>query len=373
VAASILLAAIVTVAITYQAFIVPELDRENGFNHMLNVLNNLKELYAGGKATIPLSYSGTPFFSSATFTSQLSHTTSAAVKLDIYNATQTSEKEQFLDEPADMSINSLSNAVIYLNNVNSDFKAVCNFNGTQENVSIQINSETKLFYDETSITKVILNITRGSESILYNYSFLCYDSFDLPLFSPIYNLTSSLSKTFQISYQTNSSACKLYLKYTTENFANLTFISAGVLKYEPNNYPLTYLATPWGITAVESGTSSITSTPQIVWVQDTLALDLYNVTWNNVGTISGQGAVGLKLNTINSTKINTSFTQLSLNFTFTDNALKNSLIQLEKILENGANGNVSVEYQEGADWLLVKVKGTGTIDLTIDNVEAVMS
>lgn len=373
VAASILLAALVTVAITYQAFIVPELDRENGFNHMLNVLNNLKELYTGGKATIPLSYSGTPFFSSATFTSQLSHTKTVAVNIDIYNATQTFEREQFLDKPANLSINSLSNAVIYINNGAGDFQADCSFTGGQETLTIQISSQTILLYNETSITKVTLKITRNSQTTLYNYSIFSYGSLDLPLFSPIYNVSSSLIKTFQINYHTNSSACTLYLKYGAENLVDLAYTAAGAITYAPNNYPLTYLATPWGITAVESGTSSITSTPQINWVQDTLTLDLYNISWNNVGTISGQGTAGLKFNTLTSTNIRTAYTQVNMNFTFNDASIKNSILQLEKILEAESKQNLSVEYQEGENWLIVTIKGAGFVDLTINNVAALLS
>ncbi|MGD6934163.1 MAG: hypothetical protein ACQCN5_08160 [Candidatus Bathyarchaeia archaeon] len=371
IAASILLAAIVTVAITYQAFIVPELDRENGFNHMLNVLNDLKELYSGEKVSIPLSYSGTPFFSSTTFTSQLSSTKAVALKIDIYNATQVFEDEQFLDEPADVLIQSLSDAIFCLNNVTDDFQAVCNFTTPQEKVTVQINSETSLS-NEVSLAKVTLNITRSSHSSLYNYTILSYGSLDLPLFSPVYNLTSCLSKTCQVDYLTNSSACVLYVKYATEQLTNLTYTSAGAIKYEPNNYPLTYIATPWGITALESGTSSITSSPQINWVQDTLALDLCNITWNNVGTVSGQGVVGLKFKTLNLTNINTSFAQLNMNFTFSDISLKNSLFQLEKILENGSNQNVSVEYQEGQNWLMILIKGKGLVDLTVNDVEAIL-
>ncbi len=375
VAASILLAALVTAAVTFQAFIVPELDREKAFAHSQDVLYSFEKLYSEGKTTLPLSYSGaTPFFSPTSFTGQLSYIPSVTLKVDVSNATYIRETEILLSESANLSMQSLSNAAIYFKNVSDNIEATCNFTNSEEQTVFQIHTE-QLTYGDGTLMRIQLNITLNSESTSYNYSIVSGDSLELSLFSPLYNTTTALSRTSHVQYTTNSSSCMLFLKYMATTTDNLSYTSSGAIRYKPGNFPLSYLATPWGITAIEIGTSAIPSPMQIYWAKDTLVLDLYNTTWSNIGTIGGSGPIGIQLKTYDSISVNSKFSRLDMNFSSSDIDLKNSVLQLEAILQSGTPEGVSIYHQEGADWLTITVEdteGAGSVSILIRSMEAVL-
>jgi hypothetical protein len=372
IAASILLAAIVTVAITYQAYIVPELNREKAYNHSQDVLRNFEGLYSDGKATIQLSYAGSAFFSSQSFPGQLSYSPSISVNASVYNANQNASKEQlFRDNTAINNIQSLSDASLYIENASDSIEATCVFtNADLKEITFQINTE-----ETESMMRIRLNITSNLESTYYYYSIMPDDSFQISLFSPLYSsLTSDLSNTQQIQYTTNSPKSALYIKYVAATPAPiLTYIANGALRYEPATFPLSYIATPWGVTALEAGNSSIPAPFQIYWSKDTLTLDLYNITWNNIGTLSGAGSVGLTFKNYNQTTLNSSFDKLNLNFTYTDCNLKNSIIQLETFLKNSAPEGTLILHQDGDNWIMLTVETSGYLNLSVHNVEAALS
>jgi len=372
IAASILLAALVTVAVTYQAFIVPELDREKAFTHSQDVLYSFKKLYSEGTATIPLSYAGTPFFSSTTFTGQLSYTPLVTIRVDVNSATEVNEEETLLSETATIHMQSLSDASLYFENVADNVEATCSFTSSEEQTVFQVHTEKLTVGNETTLIRIQLGITHGSVSAYYNYSVFSGDTLNLPLLSPLYGLASTLHKTSQVQYTTNSSSCLLFLKYRVATTANLSYTSSGAIRYEPSNFPLSYVATPWGITAIEGGTSAIPSPLQIYWTKDTLVLDLYNTTWSNIGTVSGSGSVGLKFETDNSISVDSTFSRVDMNFSFSEVNLKNSVLQLEAILQSGAPEGTVIYHQEGDNGLTITIEGTSSINMLIRNIEAVL-
>ncbi|MCX8176031.1 MAG: hypothetical protein N3E48_02225 [Candidatus Bathyarchaeota archaeon] len=153
-------------------------------------------------------------------------------------------------------------------------------------------------------------------------------------------------------------------------------MAQGAIIYKPSNFPLSYITTPWGVTALQGGTSAIPSTMRIYWAKDVLVLSLYNITWSNIGTISGSGSIGIKLKPQNQVSINSSVSMLQLNCSCGRFNLKNSLLQLKTLLQNDAPENILLSYEEGSDWLMITVTSTNTakinMKLLIRNVEAVL-
>jgi hypothetical protein len=373
VAASILLAAIVTALVTYQAFIVPEQNRESAFAHSQGILNSFQQLYTEGASTITLAYSGAQFLSSTTFPGQLSYTPSTNLNVTFINATQLIQTQTLLtNQTGDIPLLGLTEATVDLENVTDNVLASYNFTGPQK-TSIQLNSET-LTLSGQQIIRVYLNITGPSDLVSYRYSLLSGDSLHLPLFGSPYNLTSTLQQTTNLEYETNSSSCRLFLNHLVANYTDLSYSVGGAILYKPSSFPLSYIATPWGITAVEAGTSSIPVPIQIQWSQDTLHLDLYNITWTNTGTISGSGSVGIKLIESHTILLHTNFDSLALNFTSNTYNLQNSIQQLQTMLQSGApDDNTAVSIQQGADSSLLTITSPQKVSLTIHNVNAVLS
>jgi FlaG/FlaF family flagellin (archaellin) len=364
VAASIMLAAIVTVAVTFQAFIVPELDRESAFSHSQDVLYGFEQLYTEGKSTVPLSYSGTPFFSPATYTGQLSYVPSVGVNVTVTNATQLVPDERFYTESQNITVAGISDAYYYFTNVTENIAASCNFTSSQE-LLVATQISTQWLNNETDFMRLQLNVTANSELSSYNYSMFSGDSLELDLLSPIYNLTSRISNTSTVQFSTNSSSCTLFLNSLQPLTTNLTYTVCGALNYKSNGFPLAYIATPWGTTALEAGTSAMTSASHIYWTGDMLVLDLYNASSANFGTISGSESVGVEFRTYNSVFSNYTFSQMDLFFSFAGFNLNNSLIQLESVLRSAFSDDVSISHQEGADWLMITVEGAGVASVVV--------
>jgi hypothetical protein len=376
VAASILLAAIVTVAITYQAFIVPEQNRQTAFVHTQNVLKSLEELYAEGYSTFSLSYSGSSFFSTTSFPGQLSYTPSTRINVDLSNGTELNPTQLLLtNQTGDLSVQGLSEATLVFENVTNGLSANYNFTQNQQKIVVEVNSEGVALVDnQTQVMRIYLNISSSSDVSCYTYSLFSGDSLQLSLFSPVYGLASNLSQTSSIQYQTDPSICKLFMQYLSVNYTDLTYSAQGAIRYTPSSFPLSYVATPWGVTALEAGTSSIPAPIQIHWAQDTLVLDLYNITWNNMGTLSGSGAAAIKFNEYNTTSLRTSFDSVSMNFTSGGEwSIRNSITQLQSMLKSNAPDGTSVSIQEGSDWVVLTITAQRTIALTIHEVDAVLS
>lgn len=376
VAASILLAAIVTIAITYQAFIVPEQNRQNAFAHSQNTLKSFEQLYSEGYSTFALSYSGASFFSPTAFPGQLSYTPSTSIDIGIGNGTQLTQTQLLLDnQTGAFPIQGLSEATIAFENAADNVYAVYNFTQSdQQKTVIQINTETVPLADpQTRVMRVYLNITSSSGFSSYRYSLFSGDSLQLSLFSPLYGLASSLSQTSNMEYQTNSSSCKLFIQYLAVNYTDIAYSARGAIMYKPTSFPLSHVAVPWGITAVEAGTSSIPSPVQIHWAQDTLVLDLYNITWSNIGTLSGSGSIGIKFNEHNTTSLSTSFNSISLNFTSSDYSIQNSIMQLQTMLKNSSPDGTSISSQQGSNWSMLTITAQQNVVITIHNVNAVLS
>lgn len=375
VAASILLAAIVTVAVTYQAFIVPEQNRQNAFTHSQDTLYSLQQLYTEGTATIKLAYSGASFLSSSTFPGQLSYSPQTYLNIELANATEYVETQLLLNnQTGKLAIHGLSEATLDFANLTDNISASYNFTNNQHDTRVQINTQTiPLGYGQPWVMRINLNLTSSSEVASYNYSLFSGDSMHLSLFMSSYNLSSILPETSCIDYETNSSSCRLFIKYTAANNTDLYLSAGGAIMCKPASYPLSYAATPWGITAVEAGTSSTPVPIQIQWTQNTLILDLYNITWSNTGTVSGSGSVGVKFVECNSKTVSTTFNALSMNFTSKDYSLQNSIQQLQTILKSGAPSGTTISGEQGKNSYLLMITSQETVSLTVHNVNAVIT
>lgn len=375
IAASILLAAILTIATAFQAFIVPELDREQAFIHSQKILQNLKELYTKEATTIPLAYAGTPFFSATTYPGQISYTPAASINISAYNITIVNEEEALLNENTNITMQGLSEATLFLKNITDNIKASINFINNENPLLLKIHTEKHTFDTDITLIKIHLNITINSEYTTYNYTIFAGDSIELPLLTPLYGLASTLIKTTQVQYTTNSSTCLLFLKYLATTTTNMNYIAQGAITYKPGNFPLSYTTTPWGITALQSGTSAIPTPMQIYWTKDTLVLNLYNITYSNIGTISGSGSIGVNFKTQNQTSINSTISTLKLTFSYNQFNLKNSILQLKALLQNSAPENILISHEEGNHWLTITITGANNVNmkLIIQNIEALLS
>lgn len=374
VAASLILAAIVTVAITYQAFIVPEQNRQIAFSHTQDVLKSFEGLYSEGYSTFSLSYSGSSFFSSASFPGQLSYSPSTRVKVDLSNVTELTPTQLLLaNQTGDFPIRELSEATLTFENVTENFYGNYNFTHNQQKIVVEVNTETIALTDNTEVMRIFLNITSSYGSSSYGYSLFSGDSLHLQLFSPLYGLASDLSQTSSIEYQTDSSSCMLFIQYLAINNTDLTYSARGAIMYKPTSFPLSYIATPWGVTALEAGTSSIPAPIQIRWAQNMLCLDLYNITWKNIGTISGSGAAAIKFNEYNTTCLQSSFDSISMNFTSSDCNINNSIMQLHTMLKNNAPDDAIISIEQNLTWVTLTITSHKTVSLTIHAVDAVLS
>lgn len=374
IAASILLAALLTIATTFQAFIVPELDREQAFIHSQKILQSFKELYVKGTTTIPLAYTGTTFFSATTYPGQISYIPSVLVDVNVDDVTILNEEEVILNESSTINMQGLSDASLLLKNVSDNIEAAIVFVNDEEQIFLKILT-IKYTSNNLTLMKIQLHVTLNLKYVTHNYTIFSGDSVELPLFSPPYGLASTLRKTTQVQYTTNSPLCTLYLKYLTTTTKNVSYIAQGAIVYTPSNFPLSYTTTPWGITALQSGTSAIPSPMQIYWTaKDTLVLDLYNITWGNIGTVSGSGSVEIKFKAQNQVLINSTTSSLKLNFSYNQLNLKNSILQLKSLLQKDAPENVAFFMEEGFGRLVVTVTSTSKININIliRNVEAIL-
>jgi hypothetical protein len=180
------------VAVTFQAFVVPELDRQSAFSHSQNILYNFEKLYTEGKSTISLAYSGTPIISPATYTGQLAVVPSVGLNVPVQNATQLLEEEKFFTESQNMTVTGLSGVRYYFTNVTDNVEATCNFTSSQNEQLVETKISTQWLNDEATIMRLQLNVTVDSMSNYYNYSIFYGDTLELNLLSPIYNFTSKL-------------------------------------------------------------------------------------------------------------------------------------------------------------------------------------
>jgi hypothetical protein len=370
VAVSIILAAIVTLTIAFQAFVVPELNRENAFIHTQDVLESLNNLYSNRETTLPLSYSGIPFFSPPTFVGQLAFSTDVNLNMTLSDIKKIHKEETRLTENSTTPLNiaDLSAALLTFKQVQENIEVNATFTNDEEKLIFYLTSEDY----STTLTRIQLNVTIGSTMASYNYTVYDGDVFELDLFAPIYNAASVLKNASAVHYTTTSSESSLFLRYTQLETVNINHTSSGVLIYEPSNFPLSYVATPWGVIALQGGTSSIPSSQQIYWGNDTLILNIFNLTWS-AGTVSGTGSVKINYLTGDMITVNSSFSQVTLQFSSNRFNLKNSVSQLAEILRSGAPENLIVTFQEANDWseiTITAVTGEGKLKLLIDNVEA---
>jgi hypothetical protein len=368
VAVSIILAAIVTITVTFQAFVVPELNREHAFVHTQDVLDTLNNLYSNQEASLPLSYSGIPFFSPPTFVGQLSFSSDAKLNMTINGVKEVREVEADVDPNSTRSIADLSTALLTFQQVSENIEVnVTLTNGEEESV-FYLTSEN---YSST-LTRIQLNVTLDAATTTYNYTICDGDSFEVDLFAPIYDAASALERALTLHYVTTSSDSVFFVKYTQIDLVNVNHTSRGTLLYDPSNFPLSYVATPWGVASLQGGTSSIPSSQQIYWGHDTLILNLYNLTWS-AGTVSGTGSVKINYLTNDLVMVDSSFSQMTLNFSSNNFNLENSVSQLAEILRSGAPEHLLVTLQENDDWseiTITAVTGEGKLNLIINNVEA---
>ena len=370
VAVSIILAAIVTLTIAFQAFVVPELNRENAFIHTQDILESLNNLYSNHETTLPLSYSGIPFFSPPTFVGQLAFSTDVNLNMTVNDIKETYEEEISLDgtlaEP--LSITDLSVALLTFQHVQEDIEVNATFTNGEEESAFYLISEDY----STTLTRIQLDVTLDSNTVTYNYTIYDGDSFEIDLFAPIYNAASALKNASTLHYTTTSPESALFLKYTKIELLNINHTSSGAIIYDPSNFPLSYLTTPWGVIALQGGTSSIPSSQQIYWGHDTLVLNIYNLTWS-AGTVSGTGSVKISYLTNDLITVNSSFSQMKMKFSSNRFNLKNSVSQLAEILRSSAPEHMLVTLQENDDWseiTITTVTGEGKLKLLINNVEA---
>ena len=238
-------------------------------------------------------------------------------------------------------------------------------------VTFLITSEL-LKHDNTTLVRFQLRVIRNSTFNVYNYTVFQGDSFSLNFMNPIYNVTSFIKEASKVYYKANSPNCFLILKYLETGHKNTIFSVRGAIIYETSGFPLSYAATPWGLTALEAGNSSLAAFPKILWVNNTLTVNLYNFIWN-MGTIGGTGTVSLHLLTTSSfVSLKSSFSRLYLNITSASPSLKNSYLQLANILKSSKPENVKVSIQQGDSWVMVSFEGKGNLDLVISNVKIVL-
>ena len=371
VAISIILAAIVTASFAIQAFIVPELERERAYLHSQDILRSFEELYSKGRCVISLSHSGVPFFPPISSTGQVGYDPQIGVTISAFNVTELKEVEKQLDSQDEFEVRSTSEAYFLCQNASDSLKVNCTFSKDAEKVTFLITSEL-LKHDNTTLVRFQLRVIRNSNFNVYNYTVFQGDSFSLNLMNPIYNVTSFIKEASKVYYKANSPNCFLILKYLETEHKNTIFSVRGAIIYETSGFPLSYAATPWGLTALEAGNSSLAAFPKILWVNNTLTVNLYNFTWN-MGTIGGTGAVSLHLLTTSSfVSLKSSFSRLYLNFTSASPSLKNSYLQLANILKSSKPENVKVSIQQGDSWVMVSFEGKGNLDLVISNVKIVL-
>lgn len=373
VAASILLAAALTVAVTLRAFIIPEIDREQAFIHSQRVLQSLKELYSRGAATISLGYAGTPFFSVTTYPGQISMIPSISVVVKAYGVTILNEKEGMFDGNVVLDVQRLAEATLLLKNLSQNAEASILFISHEESVYIELRAERYACGSEIALMRIQLKITSGSGYATYNYTIFVGDSMEIPLSSRLFGLSNILSKATRVHYATNSSSCILFLKYTTKTIADVSYNAQGAIVYKLSNFPLSYMAAPWGLIALQGGDSALLIPARICWTKSNLMIDLYNITWSNIGTISGSQSIGIKFRAQNYVSIKSTIHKLELKFSYSSE-IKDSILQLKTYLQNSAPEEVEFFFEEGYDWLMITVTGIDglNIDMLIRNVEAVL-
>jgi hypothetical protein len=365
VAVSIMLAAIVTVSATIQVFVIPELNRETAYTHIQEVFNNFNTLYYQDETTIPLSYSGTPFFSPSSFVGQLTFNPTETIQLTINGTKQFIQNETSLTDSANIT------------DIVNISKAILNFQEITDNLEVNAtftkNPEEKLIFNlksnphDTSI-RIQLNVTQELTSS-YNYTLSDGDAFEIDFFAPIYNASSAIQNATSLYYTTNSQNCSLFIAYEQTVTIDLTYTANGSILYEPSNFPLSYLYTQYGLIALQGGTSSLPSSPQIFWTDDQLNLNLYNLT-SNAGTISGTGNVKISYLTKNLTSLTSSFSTLKLKITSNHFDLTNSTSQLAQILRSSAPQGTKITFQQNNNWQEITIEGEKTLDLVIHNIEA---
>ena len=370
VAVSIILAAVVTASFAIQTFVVPELERERAFLHSQDILISFEELYSKGRCVIPLSHSGVPFFLSTSSTGQVRYDPQIGITLGAFNVTELMKVEKQLNSQDEFEVKNISEAYFLCQNASDSLKINCTFFRDIEKVTFLITSEL-LNCNNVTLVRFQLMVIQNSTFDVYNYTVVQGDSFSLNFMNPIYNVTSFIKESSKVYYKTNSPNCFLILKYLVTKHKNTIFFVRGAVIYESSGFPLSYAATPWGLTALEAGNSSLATFPKILWVDNTLTVNLYNFTWN-MGTIGGTETVSLHLLTSSFISLKSSFSRLYLNFTSASPSLKNSYLQLANILKSSKPENVKVSVQQGDSWVMVSFEGKGNLDLVISNVKAVL-
>ena len=371
VAVSIILAAVVTASFAIQTFVVPELERERAFLHSQDILISFEELYSKGRCVIPLSHSGVPFFLSTSSTGQVRYDPQIGITLGAFNVTELMKVEKQLNSQDEFEVKNISEAYFLCQNASDSLKINCTFFRDTEKVTFLITSELLNRNNNVTLVRFQLRVIQNSTFDVYNYTVVQGDSFSLNFMNPIYNVTSFIKESSKVYYKTNSPNCFLILKYFVTKHKNTIFFVRGAVIYESSGFPLSYAATPWGLTALEAGNSSLATFPKILWVDNTLTVNLYNFTWN-MGTIGGTGTVSLHLLTSSFISLKSSFSRLYLNFTSASPSLKNSYLQLANILKSSKPENVKVSVQQGDSWVMVSFEGKGNLDLVISNVKAVL-
>jgi len=371
VATSIILAAIVTASLVIQAFVVPELRREKAYVHSQDILRSFEELYSKERCVIPLSHSGIPFFSPVSSTGQLRYDSQIGITVDAFNVTEVKKVEKQLNSQDEFEVKDTSEAYFFCQNASDDLEVNCTFSKDAGKVTFLITSEL-LNYNNLTLIRFQLKVTRDSTIGVYNYTVVQGDSFGLNFMDPIYSASSFIKEASRVYYETSSPNCFLSLKYLKTELKNISFSAMGAVIYEPNDFPLSYAATPWCLIALEAGNSSLVASPRILWVNDTLIVNLYNFTWD-AGTVGGAGSVSVYLLTSSFVSLKSSFSRLYMNFTSASSSLKNSYLQLVDILKSSAPENIKVSIQQEGNWIKVSFEGRGNLDLVIHNVKAALS
>lgn len=366
VAVSIMLAAIVTASVTVRVFIIPELNRETAFAHTQEAFDGFNNLYYEQEATIPLSYSGIPFLSPASFVGQLSFIPTTTIELTANDTKQLTKIETTISNNSTINMTNISKAILNFQNVSvtENFEVNATFtNAINKNATFHLTSK-----NDTTWTQFQLNVTMESTSS-YTYTLVNGDTFEIDIFAPIYNASSIIHNTTTLNFTTNSPNCSLFLSYEKTEVTDITCTARGSLHYDPSNFPRSYLYTPWGLTAIQAGTSSLPSSPQIYCVNNQLILNLYNLT-STSGTISGTGSAKINFLTNSMNSINSSISSLKLRFSSNQYNLTNSVSQLFEILSNTIPENLDITLQNGDNWSEIAITGENQLNLIIHNVEA---
>lgn len=377
ISASIILATIVTIVTMFQVFVVPELLKERAYNHSQEVMRSLQELYTKRSSVITLSYFGIPLFAPISFDGTLRYSPKPELRIEIFNMTEDTLIERWLDTSHVVNIERLEEIYLHCQTVQSGM--ITNITIVRGGSKLTIHLTSEDFYttilNRTTLAptnyiipmvRLRLEIIHDSTIQIYNFMTNQGESLILNLKDLIHIPSQFLTKS-TLYFTTNSP--KLYLKYFEQIRLDRIYTIRGAIIYRSSGYSLSYMATPWSLITFDERNSSISTSPQIFWINGTLTFTLLNMTGMK-GSVGGVGNVKINLIEDDTMTITSSFSKLSLNFTHTFK-IKNAHIQLIDILKTSAPRGINISIQEGGGWIAVTFEGDGNFNfkLILSNVK----